>query len=345
MKNAILSAFILLTACCFAGEDESEGKSLSFVHVLSDKEDASVPAGKCIVTGIVYYEEQLDPYTYINKPCDSLVSAFYRVGEGKHGRVKRDGSFRVTVDTLEKYMSFTDSDPETDLYEIIYLEHYPFKSGHRVEIAVYLPLKVRQMLIEVDKPVIYAYSDRELDFSLKLKPKGELTFTYPPLPENDTWSMHLDGSGNMTDSQGRSYPYLFWESQQLPQSFASEDLSSDEIIPGSGLLAYLEKSLSGLGFNQQEKTDFITYWCPKMLNHNFVRVQFYLDEQCAVIGDLEINPKPDAIRRVYAIFRGTDEILHDFEPRRSVPASFNREGFIILEWGGSELRSCELVVK
>jgi hypothetical protein len=278
MKNAILSSFLLITAYCFAGEDESEGKSLSFVHLLSDKADASVPAGKCLITGTVYYEEQMDPYTYINKPCDSIVSAFYRVGEGKQMRVKRDGSFSVTVDTLEKYMSFIDSDPETDLYELIYLEHYPFKSGHRIEIAVYLPLKVRQMVIEVDKPVIYAYSEQELDFKLKLHAKGELSFTYPPLPENNTWQMKIDASGLMRDLEGNGYPYLFWESRQQTQSFASAECSSDEIVSRADLLAYLESSLGKLGLNQAEKTDFITYWCPQMLNYNFVRVQFYLDD-------------------------------------------------------------------
>ena len=153
MKKHSLIILLFLAGSVFAGDLEGI-KVLSFVHVVSDKEDASVPAGKCVITGVVYYEEMAGPDLYVNKHCDSIVSAVCRVGEGQQQRVSGDGSFRVTVDTLEKYMSFMGSGPAADLFETIYLEHYAFKSGHRIELAVYLPLKARQMMIEVDNPVI-----------------------------------------------------------------------------------------------------------------------------------------------------------------------------------------------
>ncbi len=336
MKNHILVVFVFLAGKFFAADMK---ESLSFVHVVSDQPDASVPKGKCLITGIVYYEEQSGQYNFLNKACDSLVSAFYSAGKGKQEKVDGKGAFRILVDTSERYLTFEASMPgqvASEIFETIYLEHYPFGSGHRIELAVYLPLKSRHMMIEVDKPVIYAYADRELDFSLALKAKGDLHFSYPPLPENKTWNMHLEPSGRMSDPSGKSYPYLFWEAEQQAQSFSAADLSSDEILAQSELLPYLETSLTALGLNQQEKTDFITYWCPKMLSHPFVRVQFYVDEQCAVIGDLEIHPQPDAVRRVYAVFRGTDKISDDFEPRRMLSKPFKREGFVVLEWGGSE---------
>jgi hypothetical protein len=343
MKNAAL-IFCLLQVFIFRAMDKGEESRLEepLVKVLSDTIDASVPAGKTLIVGKVYFDAQMDPYTYEYRLCDSSHSAFYKVGEGKKRRVDRNGSFSVMIDASEKYLTFTYKGAEADLFETIYLENYPFQGGHRLEIEVQLPLKSHRMDIIVDKPVIYAYSPVALDFQLKLKPKGDLAFTYPVLGKEMSWNMQLDAAGRMQDVSGAEYPYLFWEARQKAETFQTAACSSNEIVLRDHLLSYLELSLTSLGLNAREKTDFITYWCPKLMNEPLVQVQFFVDEECSVIGELGISPKPDALRRVYVLFRPMNRVPVDFEAKILESAPFDRSGFVILEWGGSELKNVEL---
>lgn len=343
MKNAVLISCLLQVFIFRAmGKGEETKLAEPFVRVLSDKEDASVPRGKTLVTGKVYFEAQTDPYTYEYKLCDSVYPALYRVGEGKPYRIERNGSFSVMISASEKYLAFTGNDPGSDLFETVYLENYTFQGGHRLEIEVYLPLKSHGVEINVDKPVIYAYSPVALDFKLKLKPKGELTFSYPVLGKDMSWNMHLDASGGMQDAAGGQYPYLFWEARQKAEHFHAAVFGSNEIVLRDHLLSYLEISLFSLGMNAREKTDFITYWCPRLMNEPLVQVQFFVDEECAVIGELEISPKPDAVRRVYVLFRPMNRVPVDFEAKTLPVLPFDRAGFVILEWGGSILPQHEL---
>ncbi|MCE3297016.1 MAG: hypothetical protein K0R65_2730 [Crocinitomicaceae bacterium] len=340
MKHILILAFLLFAGQSYAGDFEGL-KSLSFVHVISDVVDKSVPKGKCLITGIVYYEEQMDPYSYVSRPCDSLVSAFYKVGEGEQLKVKKNGSFSVTVDTVQKYMSFMAAGSQAELFETIYLEHYPFKSGHRIELAVYLPLKARQMMIEVDKPVIYAYSDKALDVNFMLKVNGKLTFTYPQIPENG-WEVTTQQNGMLKDKKGNLYPYLFWEGEMNKLDFKinAKSLKGNFVFKDS-VVPFLERSLTELGFNDREKADFITFWAPRMIRHEQLFVQFLVDQDCDRIAMLDVTPEPDHIRRVYLLFQEVQNgKTFEYDPQAFRP--FVRSGFTVLEWGGSELKNDEL---
>ncbi|MFT4601858.1 MAG: hypothetical protein ACI857_002043, partial [Arenicella sp.] len=105
------------------------------------------------------------------------------------------------------------------------------------------------------------------------------------------------------------------------------------------VIKFLEASLNGLGFNQTEKTDFITFWAPKMLKSNFVFVQFIWDEDYdKQIATLDVSPKPDASRRVYMYFKGYDA-LPEIETTTQSFEGFERKGFTLFEWGGTEIKT------
>ena len=227
------------------------------------------------------------------------------------------------------------------MLEEIYFENYNFKSQHKIEIAIYLPLKNRKYEIMVDKPVIYAYSETEIDFSIILKPKGELTFTYPAISENNSWKMKTGKNGNLLSEKAIEFPYLFWEAKQNQLSLELHKTSSNEIIAGKDLVSYFEIELEKLGFNAKEKTDFITYWCPKFYDSKMVQVQFFVDDNCAVISDLIISPKPDNLRRIYVLFQLNTDVETDFNSKPLNVKPFSRAGFTVLEWGGSEIKSSQ----
>ena len=339
IMKSILSLIIVLsswTSFAKAG-DVKESRIFRQVIVNSDVEDLTIAKGKCLVKGKVFYEVENDPYSTDFVLATSEVQFIYDVDGKKIGSTNVLGEFEVLVNESTKYILFTKKVDKDSLYEKIYFENHAFTSQHKMDISVYIPLKYSQRNIMVDKPVIYAYSENPIDFTLKVIPQGLLTFTYPQLPTDNTWKMKTDESGNLTAANGSNYPYLFWESNQNAYLIRSKKSNSNEIVAQNALISYLEKNLIVLGLNAKERTDFITFWAPKLQKFKMIQVQFFVDENCEVIGELEINPKPDQLRRVYAIFNEVTVISNQFSPKNLEIKSLKRNGFTVIEWGGSLL--------
>ena len=344
MNKIISTLFIGLSFLTFSKENkESEKGIFRQVSVISDSLDLSIPTGKCNVFGKVYYEVEYPNYSSEFILCDEKHTAFYKNEKTKFKKINSNGTFETTIDTSIQFFLFKDKFSETEISFLneIYFENYSFKSQHRIEIAIYLPLKSKQYPITVDKPVIYAYSKKSIDFIINLKPEGELTFTYPKITAANSWKMKTGENGNLISENGVEFPYLFWEAKQNASSLDLSKTSSNEIVAGKELDAYFEKELTKLGFNSNEKTDFITYWCPKFIESDMVQVQFFVDDNCSVIGELNITPKPDNLRRIYVLFKSNPIIFPNFI---SIPLNvkpFDRNGFTVLEWGGSEIKSLD----
>lgn len=210
---------------------------------------------------------------------------------------------------------------ETDSIEI--------KAGQITIISLHF--KNQHEMRPVKKPVIYLYPETDTELSVQLKTIGNLTFSYPEYSKGWNGTAHPDGS---IDINGKHYPYLFWESEQRFNSFALE--LGGFVINKKNVVESLEKYLTELGFNDTEKTDFITFWGPQLQQHEEVMIQFLLNDACNEFATLEINPKPKHLNRVYMIWSSTDNL----KPRLSklqVLKKLNRDGFDVLEWGGIEL--------
>jgi hypothetical protein len=190
-------------------------------------------------------------------------------------------------------------------------------------------------MIMVDKPVIYFQSTIKIDFSLKVNPTNEFTFTYPVY--TDLWKGTLYPSGEI-EIGNQKYPYLFWDSKQ---EFRLEKQSNGFHISKKEVIAFLEKQLSNVGMTSTEKTDFITYWGPRLTHYESVFIQFYVQEACNQFATIECEPKPTAINRLYIGFLEWNEGLTPLVQPMDLPA-FKRDGFNLLEWGGFELKTLEL---
>lgn len=337
MKSFFSLIFILTTWSSFAKNgDIKESRIYRQVIVNSDVEDLSLPKGKCLIKGKVFYEVEMDPYSTTDFIlATAAVQFIYDVDGKKIGSTNAVGEFEVLVNESTKYLLFSKKEDKDSLYEKIYFENHDFKSQHALDISVFIPLKYSSRNIMVDKPVIYAYSEKPIDFTLQLLPQGVLTFTYPALPADNTWKMKTDEHGNLTASNGANYPYLFWESNQNTSLLRDKKSNSNEIIAQSDLIPFLEKNLSNLGLNSKERTDFITYWVPKLQKFKMIQVEFFVDENCEVIGDLNISPKPDHLRRVYVVFNEIKIISNQFKNKPLEVKPLRREGFTVIEWGGS----------
>ena len=179
------------------------------------------------------------------------------------------------------------------------------------------------------KPVIYLYPENVQEVEVKIDYVGELTCTYPEYI--DGWHIVAQPNGTLVDdTTGKEYSYLFWEGK----SDIEYDLSKGYVIPGENTAEFLEFKLSELGLNRKEANEFIVYWLPKMQENRYNLITFQ-NEIYTSSASLDILPKPDSILRVFMVYKALDKKIEIEEP---IIESFERNGFTVVEWGGSEIK-------
>jgi hypothetical protein len=326
MKIYLLPAFVFTTLIAFGGKGEKSRlvQPTGYV-VVSDEYNVDVPAGQCVVIGHV---NQWNNATLLHQP---LAGARISTLDVEHQALSDSaGIYRLVLDSNDTtiYM-FAQG------HEEIILWNYKFQSQHVVRIDFYPGLDYT--MISVDKPVIYLYSDRALNASVAFSCKGDLTFTYPEY--KDGWDVTVTENGIIDQSSGKNYPYLFWEATTGELNYVkAENGMEGFVIATDSAAQFLENALTALGLTSTEQTDFITFWAPRMIASPYALVQFLTDDEYAEnISTMTISPAPDAMRRVFMLFTPLQSPNSAFvvSPQQLIP--FERSGFTVVEWGGSEL--------
>lgn len=315
MKTLLLILGILAGASLHA---KSELRAVFPYTVISDTPKSDVPTGYCRVKGTVRSSGTPLPNGTI----------------GNYGM-----SIRTTTDSLGNYeMLIPDSDSIIFFFAIYHLEivtqPYDFKSGH--EVVIDFNTYYHHEVLEVDKPVIYLYSEKEINVNIELDFAGDLSFTYPEY--DSEWHVKVDETGITEMNTNQSFPYLFWEGEiEAPQIYTKCRPYDGFVVAQNEVVSFLEQQLTSLGLNEREQTDFITFWAPQMVQSNFVFVHFIVDEAYdELIAGISIDPKPDNLRRVYMVFTPF-EVKPEFNVVPQAFDSFDRNGFSVLEWGGSKM--------
>ena len=178
-----------------------------------------------------------------------------------------------------------------------------------------------------EKPVIYLYPEQETDVRVTLDLAGELTCAYPAY--GDGWSVRAAPDGTLTDEDGQTYNYLYWEGTDS----AEYDLSRGFCVAGSDTAAFLENALRDLGLTRKEANEFIVYWLPQMQENPYNLIAFQSDCYTQV-AQLDISPAPDTLLRVFMAWKPLEEKVDI--PAQTLTAP-TRDGFTAVEWGGSRI--------
>lgn len=179
------------------------------------------------------------------------------------------------------------------------------------------------------KPVIFLYPEAETEVSVRLILDGELTCTYPDY--HDGWRVTAAPDGTLTDAGGQTYNYLYWEGE----TGARWDMSEGFCVKGEDTAAFLEEALAKLGLNRREANEFIVYWLPFMEQNPYNIISFQADVYTNA-AELQIDPAPDTLIRVFMAWKGTDAYTDLPEQELSAP---QRTGFTVVEWGGTEINN------
>lgn len=195
----------------------------------------------------------------------------------------------------------------------------------------WLAEKVTVTKVEADyfavcaKPVIYLYPEEKTEVSVELNYDGQLTCTYPAY--EDGWQVVAAPDGTLTDRQGKTYNYLYWEGID----HVEYDFSQGFCVAGKDTAAFLEDSLEQLGLTRREANEFIVYWLPLMEGNPYNLISFqqkaYTDH-----ARLRITPVPDTLLRIFMAWSPREDAV-EIEPQQLLAP--NREGFTVVEWGGT----------
>jgi hypothetical protein len=323
MKTGFL--FMLLTGLCvFTASASDLRKSVPGFYIYKTTPNKSIKNGEASLT------LHFNAINFRNIPSGYQTMIYYSVNEFVDTLVL-DSLFSANIRVSAKKTVFkfwAGPGYEEVITDSVLIEN---QTDNKAQVH-FIPWST---MIEVDKPVIYLQSPYKVDFSIRVNPSNAFTFTYPVYV--DSWKGTLDTSGQMTIN-GKEYPYLFWDSKQ---EFIPGKHTNGYRISRQEVISFLEGQLSNAGLNYREKTDFITYWGPRLMKYEHVFLQFYLQEACDQFATIQCDPAPTAINRLYIGFSEWNVQFEKYIHPIEIPA-FKRDGFNILEWGGFEFKSIEL---
>lgn len=178
----------------------------------------------------------------------------------------------------------------------------------------------------VRKPVIYLYdSDSSQQYDIRLGFDGSFMAVYPPFNREKGWRCNSNSIGQIT-IEDKHYPYLFWEGNKA----LNFELDSAFVVARTELIPFLDSSLSLLGLNNKERTDFITYWLPE-LNASAYNLIHFAGPAYARQVPMQVHPRPASLLRIFMVFKGLFAPID--LPHQKLKAAIRNKNCLV-EWGG-----------
>lgn len=182
---------------------------------------------------------------------------------------------------------------------------------------------------ECGKPVIYLYPEETTDVHVEVD-IDKFTVTIPDYGTNG-WTVSAQPNGQLLNyADGETYPYLFWE------GYKKDSVSSNKgfVIKRDEIKSFLNDSLTKTGLNAQEKADFMEFWYPRMMKNPepYFFISFVGTKEFNKVAPLTIEPQPETLIRVFMYY---DPIYVPFHAEKQELKSIPRNGFTVIEWGGT----------
>ncbi len=261
-----------------------------------------------------------DPDTLV-EPANTSVNGYHGYVDSPEGLNMRYGpgeQYNI-IDVIPDKTELTELGWETGWVYIKYKDRYGWIS------APYFMMEGGR-----EKPVIYLYPTRKTDVNVRVSlTNGRFTQCIPE--GNGEWNVTATPDGKLTDkASGESYDYIYWESTDNTEY----DWSQGYAVKGSEAEAFLLRILPEMGLNENEYTEFIDYWLPRLEKNEYNLVTFQTKCYTDTVR-MDISPEPDSVLRLFMAFKRVDGPVYVERPKIE---PFERKGFTVVEWGGAEIR-------
>jgi hypothetical protein len=307
---------------------------VTFKGPVTEIEQVMARAAKWELSSAVHQEEYTDQWIdkeTAEKRGGSTVG-HYEIAEIYSNCVFARPIFRGVFlsDTIKLNGALSEDWCVGDLVECTYENIYFDKENNRWEGDV-LSVKASDWIWDsslLGKPVIYLYPEEETEVSVKLDLDGKLTCTYPAY--QGIWQVTASPDGTLTDQNGQTYNYLYWEGEADTQW----DMTKGFCVKGEDTAAFLEQALEKLGLNRKEANEFIVYWLPQMERNPYNIIAFQTDAYTKT-AQLQIDPAPDTLIRVFMTWQASENYVNLEAQELTAP---QRTGFTAVEWGGTKVK-------
>ena len=182
-----------------------------------------------------------------------------------------------------------------------------------------------------DKPIIYIYPEKDMNVSVKLPLKDNITVSYPKYI--DGWNVYAKADGTLLDLDTNKELYsLYYEA--IPE-VGYEVKDDGFVVEGKDVAEFLDEKLEVLGLNAKEREEFIVYWLPILEGNKYNYIRFATKEEINENTPLEITPAPQTLIRVMMTFKGLDNPI---DVKEQELTRVERNGYTVVEWGGVNLK-------
>ena len=286
-------------------------------HKVFEIVDADL-AGSSEFKGVIYDE---------NGEAMPFANVYYQDSTLKNGTQSDfDGNFKIKIETPGVY-SFTVHNVGFTDYVI---KDFVIEKNKIYNLKIYL---TEGDQIQLLKPVVYLYPEKETEVGVKVEPNGEFLFTYPVY--NDSWKVTAFPNGKLKDSSNQ-YDYLFWDAN-INWKPNNEFRENGSYVKKEDLIPFFEQKLKEIGLNSSEMNDFITFWGPKLSDNDKTYIHLVLNDDCNELSKLNVSPKPDNVLRLFMVYQDVSELKTLVPVKEQKFISYKRIGFTVVEWGGGEI--------
>ncbi len=183
------------------------------------------------------------------------------------------------------------------------------------------------------KPAVYLYPEKPVDLNIKLTLDGQLTVSNPPYNPVKGWEVQVSPDGKILAANDQqliaSYPYLYYEADLDNVNIPKDGF----VVEQNKLRTFLITLLSDIGFNNNEISDFISYWMPRLSEKPYYFVTLLPESTINEKEVLDISAAPDTVIRTRVVFEGLDLPI-SVTPLKNIP-HHARFGFTVTDWGGT----------
>lgn len=180
------------------------------------------------------------------------------------------------------------------------------------------------------KPMIYLYPTEPIEIEVKLGNSHYLTTTYPKY-ENGWQVIAYPGGTLKNPETNKEYYGLYWEGNNHKALQTEEGF----VIKGEDTISFLEDKLKILGLNDREANEFIIYWLPKLEKNKYNYIRFETIEEINNYMPLSLSKEADTIIRILMDYKPLNNKIKVKEQQLTTP---KRQGFTVVEWGGSIIK-------